>query len=280
MPNKSLLSVLILTLNEAETLSISIGSVRRYMGDIDIVVLDSNSTDGTRDLAEALGARVIIREFDGYATQRNAGLEELSEYEWVLMLDADEEITEEFSRELLDFVSSAKDSVSMARFRRRDFFLGKWIKRSSGYPTWFGRLVRPTKVTVEREINEEYTTEGNIAELGAHINHYPFTKGIDHWVHKHNLYSSKEAVLVSTNHTRKFRVLDLLVRDPLIRRAALKAVYMRLPMRPFLGFIYLYVFRLGFLDGHAGLKFCTLRFVYETLIDLKVAEGRRYRQTK
>jgi len=159
--------------------------------------------------------------------------------------------------------------------RRKDFFLGRWLRRSSGYPSWFGRLVRVGRVHVERAINEEYIADGSILHLKAHLHHFPFNRGISHWYERHNGYASMEAVakLALKNELPSLR--GLFDADPINRRRALKRIVYRLPMRPAILFLYLYVLRLGFLDGWGGLAFSRMRASYELMIDLKVMELER-----
>jgi hypothetical protein len=159
--------------------------------------------------------------------------------------------------------------------RRKDFFLGKWLRRSSGYPSWFGRLVRLGRVRVEREVNEEYIADGRVGHLEAHLHHYPFNKGIAYWFERHNRYSTMEAIAKMGMHNHRIVVRELFARDPINRRRMLKQVLYRLPLRPLIVFLYLYIVRLGFLDGRPGFYFSRMRAVYEMLIDLKVIEARR-----
>ena len=259
-------SVLILTYNEEINIEHCVANALQYSDDV--VVLDSFSTDATKALCEPLGIRFVENKFAGYASQRNHGLQAISyKHEWLLMLDADELITEELAVEVANL---SPDAHTMYRFRRKDYFMGRWIKRSSGYPTWFGRLFRLGQVTVEREINEEYKTSGTIGYLDGHLLHYPFSKGLAWWVEKHNRYSSMEAEHraqgVAVEWTSVFSL------DPVARRAAQKQLLYRLPLRPYVVFAYLYLFKLGFLDGVAGLKFARLRLFYEFLIDYKFSE--------
>jgi glycosyltransferase involved in cell wall biosynthesis len=266
-------SVLILTLNEETNLAECIDSCA-WSGDI--VVFDSLSQDRTREIALAKGARVIDRAFDNYAAQRNAALTTVTyKYPWVLMVDADERVPPELAREVAAAVASARADTAMFRMRRKDFFLGQWLKRSSGYPTWFGRLVRIGRVRVERDINEEYIADGIVQPLGGHLYHYPFNKGVSYWFERHNRYSSMEAVakvamLVDPIVSRK-----LFTSDPIARRRILKRLLYRLPLRPFIVFLYLYVIRLGMLDGRAGFYFSRMRAIYEFFIDVKVLEAKR-----
>ena len=160
----------------------------------------------------------------------------------------------------------------MYRMRRKDFFMGKWIKHSSGYPTWFGRLVRKGKVKVKRAINEEYHADGETGYLVTHLIHYPFNKGFKDWFHKHNRYSTMEAEYLVSESPRMLNFMDLFDRDPAKRRKATKNLINSIPVRPVVMFCGLYFMRFGFLDGRAGLRFCILRSIYEYMIDCKVKE--------
>jgi len=268
-----MISVLILTLNEEMNLPCCLESVG---WSDDVVVFDSFSNDRTVEIAEKAGARVLQRHFDNYANQRNAALQEVEyKYSWLLMLDADERATPEMAAEIKKIVSQGETSISLYRLRRKDMFMGKWLRRSSGYPTWFGRFFRAGEVRVEREINEEYYTDGEIGFLSSHLLHFPFNKGINYWIERHNRYSSMEAetLLAETRGALPWNLL--FSRDPAERRKILKQIAYRLPGRPVLIFMYLYFFRLGLLDGFPGFSFCVLRMIYEYMIDVKIRELRR-----
>lgn len=263
-------SVLILTLNEEVNIAACIDSVSECG---DIMVLDSISNDKTVEIARSRGARVIQRPFDNYAAQRNAGLNEVQyKHPWVLMLDADERVTPELWREMNGATGSAGPAVSLFHIRRKDYWFGQWFRRSSGYPTWFGRLVRVGRVTVERKINEQYVPHGESRFLNEHLLHYPFNKGVAYWLERHNRYSSMEAVAHAEERRKKVFVRGLWSRNPIMRRQTMKQIAYRLPARPLLTFGYLYFARGGFLDGRAGLRYCILRAMYEYMIDLKVQE--------
>jgi glycosyltransferase involved in cell wall biosynthesis len=267
------LSILILTLNEEVNLPGCLDSVR---WSDDVVVFDSLSVDRTVEIASAAGARVVQRKFDNYAAQRTASLREVPfKHPWVFVLDADERVTPELRAELERTVAEAPEAMSVYRLRRKDFFLGRWLRRSSGYPTWFSRLLRVGHVWVEREINEEYCTHGGVGQLREHIIHYPFNKGVAFWFERHNRYSSMEAQALIQETEVRMQWSGLVARDPVVRRKWLKQLAFRLPCRPAIVFLYLYLFRMGFLDGAAGWRFCRMRSMYEDMIDLKVCELRR-----
>ena len=266
------ISVLILTLNEENDLP---GCLESISWSDDIVVFDSYSTDRTVEIAERFGARVFKRKFDNYASQRNAALTEVTyKYPWVLMADADERWPREVFNEIQQVIHNNHD-ISLYHFLRKDIFMERWLKRSTGYPTWAGRLVKIGEVSVKREINEEYYTAGNKGFLKSHFVHYPFSKGVAFWLERHNRYSSMEAKALVEETSGKLKLKSMFSSDPTVRRKTLKQLAYRMPCRPLLVFCYLYFFRLGFLDGIPGLTYCRLRSIYEYMIDLKVKELRR-----
>jgi len=268
-----MISVVILTLNEQAVLP---GCLSSLSWCDDVLVFDSFSSDDTMEVVRRAGARVLQRAFTNYADQRNAALRDGNfKHPWVLMLDADERVPSELAEEMKRVLATAPKSVTMYRMRRKDMFLGQWIKRSSGYPTWFGRLVRPHNVRVEREINEEYHTDGEAGFLQEHLHHFPFEKGFKHWIERHNRYSTMEVTALTAEASLRVPLTAFFSANPVRRRRALKLFAYRMPGRPFLVFLYLYLFRLGILDGRAGLTFCTLRMVYEYMINIKMKELRR-----
>jgi len=270
------ISVVILTLNEEENLP---ECLKSCAWSDDVVVFDSFSTDRTTSIAVNGGARLVQRQFDNYAAQRNAALTEVSfRYPWVLMVDADERVPADLVEEMSTAIANAPHDTALFRMRRKDYFLGRWLRRSSGYPSWFGRLMRLGRVHVEREVNEEFVADGNVVHLHAHLVHFPLNRGIAHWYDRHNRYSTMEAIakLEAVRTPIPFR--SLLGKDPVVRRRALKQLVYRLPMRPLIWFSYLYFVRLGFLDGRAGLVFSRMRASYEMIIDLKVLEFEQRRK--
>lgn len=273
------ISVVILTYNEEENLAGCLDSVQ---WSDDVVVFDSFSSDQTVQIARAHSSRVLQHRFTDYASQRTAALKSVDyRHPWVLMLDADERVPQDLAHEMATAVAVAAEDTTLFRIRRKDHFMGKWLRWSSGYPTWFGRLMRPESIWIEREVNEEYHTTGRIEYLEGHLAHFPFNKGLHHWFAKHNRYSSMEAALWVSERIRPVDVMGLFSRDPTVRRRSAKRFLYRMPARPGIVFTYLFVIRLGFLDGMAGFRFCQLRSMYEKMIDLKLSlEGRAPRRAK
>ena len=267
------ISILILTLDE----EINLGDCLDSVGfSDDVVVLDSFSKDRTVEIARQRGVRLYQRDFDNYASQRNYGLRDIPyKNTWVLMLDADERVPADLREEMLQAASAAPDRVAQFRMRRRDFLFGRWIRRSSGYPTWFGRLVRVGRTWCERPFNEEFHTDGDTATLAGHLDHYPFNKGFGEWIAKHDRYSTLEATLRAQQSDLAEHWSELFARDPMQRRRAQKAWINSMPLRPLVVFAGLYFVKGGILEGRAGLTFSLLRACYEYFIDCKAVELRR-----
>jgi glycosyltransferase involved in cell wall biosynthesis len=267
------ISVLILTLNEEENLPRCLDSVA--WAD-DVLVVDSFSADRTVEVAESMGARVLQRSFDNFAGQRNFGLLEGGlRYDWVLHLDADEVVPPELRDELLAIVEHGdKDAY---RVPSKMMLHGKWLRRAGMYPTYqvrFGRKESLSFVQVGHGQREALPPE-RIGTLENALVHYSFSKGLDDWFEKHNRYSTAEAVQ-ALKEARDGGIdwSGLASGDGTRRRRALKSLAARMPFRPSLRFLYMYVFRLGFLDGAAGYTYCRLLAMYERMTVLKMKELR------
>lgn len=262
-------SVVILTKNEAQDLP---GCLDSVAWSDDVHVLDSLSSDQTVSLARARGACVTERPFDGYASQRNAGLALPLKHRWVLMLDADERIPHALAHEIGRFVAQAPEQVAGARIRRRDIWWGTWLKHAQISPFYI-RLVRVGKARYEREINEVMVVDGEITDLAESFDHYPFSKGLDHWITKHNTYSRMEAeVIAGGQRGRPSWRQALWHPDFNERRVHQKGLFYQMPGRPFIKFFYMLLVRRAFLDGWAGIRYAVLQSVYEYFIVLKTKE--------
>ena len=270
------ISVLILTKNEQQDLPDCLASVDWCK---DVHVLDSGSADTTVALAEKAGAMVTVRPFDGYASQRNFGLKLAYKHAWVLILDADERITPELAVEMQAFVATAPLNVAGARMRRRDIWWGRWLKHAQISP-FYVRLVRVGRAHYEREINEVLVVDGDIVDLTLPFDHYPFSKGLDHWISKHNTYSRMEAEVIASGAVVKpsWR-MALFCDDFSERRIHQKAIFYGLPARPFIKFTYMVIARRAFLDGWPGVRYAVLQAIYEYFIVLKTKEMQHSKET-
>ncbi len=271
-----MISVLILTHNEEQDLPGCLDSIAWCD---DIHILDSGSTDRTVEIARQRGASVTTRPFDAYAAQRNAGMQLPFRYDWVMVLDADERPTAELSAEMQAAVAVAPAHVSGFRIRRRDFLWGIWLKHAQMTP-YYVRLLRVGHAHYTREVNEVVEVNGEIRELRSPFDHLAFSKGVSHWIAKHNAYSSKEAELLASGDATHGASLHqaLFGRNFHERRVAQKAIFYGLPGRPLIKWCYLMFVRGALLDGHAGVMYATLQGFYEYLIEVKYRELLRKRE--
>ena len=268
-------SALILTLNEEVNLGACLDSLSWCK---EVVVFDSLSTDRTPAIAAEHGARVVTRPFDNWSSHQNWAVREIKfANPWVLYLDADERCPADLRDEIL--VAAKADAAEAAfRIRRKDFFMGRWLKHAQLYPTWLVRLFRPARISYERLVNPVAIVDGLIGELHSHIIHYPFSHGVSHWIARHNRYSDMEALEAEKLHGSGTGGGNLWSRDPNERRRALKDIFFRMPARPCVKFLYYYAWRRGFLDGRAGFTYATLQAMYEYMIDCKHSELERRRR--
>jgi glycosyltransferase involved in cell wall biosynthesis len=270
-------SVLIVAKNEEHNLRACLESVA--WAD-DVHLYDSMSTDRTVEIAESLGVKVTQKGFDDptiafggdEASHRNWGLNNIPfKYPWVLQLDADERCNPALVAEIDRVVGSSPHSAY--RIRRRDYFMGTWLKHVQATP-YYLRLFMPKKVHYERLINSTLEVDGTIGQLSSYFDHFPFSKGVGQWVEKHNHYSTLEAreVFSSRGSGDGSMWKGIFASDFHTRRYWQKRLFYRLPFRPALKFFLLYVAKRGFLDGRAGLAYASLQSYYEYLIQLKTRE--------
>lgn len=265
-----MISVLILTRNEQQDLP---GCLQSVAWSNDIHIFDSESTDRTVELARSAGASVTQRAFDGYASQRNAAMRLRFRHDWVFVLDADERPTPELVLELQQAVLQAPPTTAAFRVRRRDFLWNTWLKHAQLTP-YYVRLLRVGRVQYTRDINEVVEVDGDVGELRSPLDHLAFSKGLSHWMGKHNLYSTKEAELLANGDAVQHASLRqaLFASNFHERRVAQKALFYELPARPLLKWLYMMFVRGAILDGRAGVMYATLQGFYEYLIEIKRRE--------
>ncbi len=247
------LSVVIITYNEEANIGRTLESVMPLVrdGKGEIIIVDSGSTDRTVEIARSFGAKVFVEPWKGYAAQKNSAIEKATG-DWVLSLDADEEVDAGLAEEIgflilgnpRHLVSGGvplhqKAAVASPDhgfwIRRKNHFLGRWIKHGGFWPDPKLRLFRRGEASFEeRAVHETVQVKGTTRRLptGALLHHsYPtLSDYIDHM----NRYSSLGAEMAGAKGHRGFSVIDIV-------------------LRPLATFVHNYFFRLGFLDGREGL---------------------------
>ena len=147
------------------------------------------------------------------------------------------------------------------------------LKHAQMTPVYL-RLVRHGKVRYEREINELLQVDGEIGDLQHPMRHYPFSKGVSHWIRKHDVYSTMEAEIVASGEFLKSASwrTALVGKDFHARRAALKGLFYQMPARVLIKWFYMMFVQGAILDGKAGIQYVNLQAMYEYMIVLKTRE--------
>jgi glycosyltransferase involved in cell wall biosynthesis len=276
---KAPVSVIVPVKNEAENL-------RRCLPALawadEVYLVDSQSSDATAQVAREHGASVVQFRFNGtYPKKKNWALENLQlRNEWVLIVDADEVVVPELAGEITDRI--ATNEADGYYLNSKYYFLGRRIRHCGYSECWNLRLFRHRLGRYERmpdhsggrtgdnEAHEHVELNGRTLRLKHELDHHAYPT-IGTWVEKHNRYAVWEAMMY-----------DRFLKEPIPATIGwgkrfkrwLKKVYLRLPMRPLVRFIYAYVIRLGLLDGKPGFVFCTLLAFYDFLAWANVYEQR------
>lgn len=273
-------SVVLPVRNEARNLPAALASVS-WAGQV--IVVDSHSADGTAELARRLGAEVVQFCYSGQGPRKkNWALANLSfRYEWVLLLDADERVTPELRQAIARAVRS--DQADGYYLDRDLVFLRRSLRCLR--PNWNLRLFKHRlgrfedlglwhlPGTGDNEVHEHVRLNGRFGFLRPPLLHQD-ERDISAWLERHIRYAIWEAHLYRRLRAEPLwpALPDLLARDPVRRRRALRRVWVRLPCRPVVRFFVWYVLRRGVLDGRAGLIYCLLMAWYELIIGLRLRE--------
>ncbi|HKX26170.1 MAG TPA: glycosyltransferase family 2 protein [Blastocatellia bacterium] len=281
------LSVLIPAKNEEHNIAACLESVS--WAD-EIWVVDSHSTDRTVEIASRYTDRVV--QFDyagGHPKKKNWALENLPfSHEWVLILDCDERVTPELKAEIIETLGRAGRAPGPDGYylNRQLIFLGRWIKHCGWYPSWNLRLFKHRLGRYERlgteavedagdvEAHEHVVLHGRAGYLRNDLLHED-CKSLYHFIERHNRYSNWEAQVyydLARGEPGPESLPASLFGAPVERKRLMKRFWTRLPMRPLLRFIWMYVLKLGFLDGRPGFIFCLLLTMHEAVISAKLYE--------
>jgi glycosyltransferase involved in cell wall biosynthesis len=270
------IEILIIAKDEEKNIAHAIRSVSAWADRV--FVVDSGSRDSTVQLSESLGATVVHQPWLGYAKQKNWAIDNLPwQSDWIFILDADETILPELRAELTAIASKPAGQIPESGFyiNRYFIFLGKRIRHCGYYPSWNMRFFKRGRARYEeREVHEHMVVDGNVGYLKGHMEHND-RRGLEVYMAKHNHYSTLEAreIVRQMVEGRETGFDARLFGNALQRRRWIKhKVYPRLPAKWLFRFLYMYVLKLGALDGLAGFRFCLFISAYELLIALKIQE--------
>lgn len=222
------LSAVIITRNEERNIGRGIASLRGVADEV--VVVDAHSTDATRDICAQMGARVMVRAWDGYSPQRNFAADAAT-HDWVLAIDADEELSDELRASIL--TAKAEGTHRHFSFNRRTNYCGQWIWHSGWYPDTKFRLFDRRECRWEGLVHETLTQpKSGIRHLKGDLLHYSYTTIAEH-----------------RERTDRYATLGAQELLRLGKRPSL----VRMIFSPMVKFLRFYVVNLGFLDGRYGL---------------------------
>ncbi len=233
-----MLSVLIRTKNEEDNIARAINSVKD-MAD-EVVVLDSGSTDATVEIAKSLGAKVYLKEWMGHARQLEYGIS-LCGGDWVLVLDADEELSKELRNSIKKELKNPKfDGYEVCR---KTYYAGAYL-RHVWYPEWRLRLFKKHLVRIEGGLHERYILKGSVGRLKGDLYHYSYRSFFDQY--QKTLNYARTVAQELYNGGRRFRLYNLI-------------------LNPLWAFLKLYLLDLGFLEGIRGFSVAMSSSLYTFL---------------
>lgn len=221
-------SVAIITKNEEKNIRDALESVKDFE---EIVIVDSFSDDRTVELCREYTDKIFQIEWKGFAKQKQFAIDKVT-LPWVLVLDADERVTESLKREIVEAIM-AKD-IDGYFIPRKNFFLGKWIKHSGWWPDYTLRLFKRDKGKMkEREVHEKIVIDGRADYLKEPILHYTY-QSIEEFIRKMQRYSTLSAMEFLRKNPSKYMILIKMIFAPVFT------------------FFKMFILRLGFLDGIRG----------------------------
>jgi len=243
------LSVIIITLNEERNLRRCLESVR--FAD-EIVLNDTGSTDRTLDIAREFNCRILEMPFPGFGVAKQKALEAATG-DWVLSIDADEEMDEELQRAVKAAVAGGEHAGY--EIVRKSQFLGRWIMHSGWYPDKILRLFRREQARfTDARVHERAVVDGNIGQLTGHMLHYTYGD-ISQYLKKMDQYSTLSALTLHKDG-RRFAASQLLVKPPAF-------------------FVKMYLLKSGWRDGLPGLILALLSSFHELVKFAKLWELER-----
>jgi glycosyltransferase involved in cell wall biosynthesis len=269
------LSIIIPILNEQVVLPRALASIKRL--GVDVYILDSGSTDRSLEIAKEFGCHVTVGEWGSFSEKLNFGLNQLPiKTEWIMRLDADEYLTEEFITNIGPLLDSVSSDVEGIIVRRRLVFLNRWIRYGGMYPLEHMRITRKGRAIYEARILDEHVrVPGEFVRMIGDIVDED-QKGLANWLGKHVRYAESQCYMdwsLSSQSDKSWKNLEGGLKW---RRFLKEEIYAKSPkfIRPFGFWFYRYILLLGFLDGKPGFIWHVLHaFWYRFAIDSLIYEA-------
>ncbi|MGB0909410.1 MAG: glycosyltransferase family 2 protein [Nitrospirales bacterium] len=232
------ISALVITKNEAHNISDCLESVKWVD---EIIVVDAQSTDETVQLAKGFTEQVFVRQWPGFGLQKNFGMEQATS-DWILIVDADERVSDELSEELKEFRTMPRIDGAAFRIARKNYFYGEWVQYGGAYPDYQIRLCRRGQATYnDVAVHENLIVDGAVNTLTGYLIHYTERQITDHFK-KFSHYTTLAAL--EKGKSRK------------------RVSWYHLTCNPFVIFLKTYVLKKGFRDGTRGVIFSVFASMY------------------
>lgn len=238
----------VITFNEEHNIG---GALESLSWADEIVVVDSESTDRTVEIARGFTDRIFVRPWPGYSAQKNFAAGE-ARHDWIFSLDADERVSPELMSEIEELKSRKEPGPGGFEIARVTFYLGRWIRHSGWRRDYKLRLYDRRRSRWRGDfIHETLETEGRVGRLGGNILHYTVRDASEH----HSRMDGYTTLAAEESYSRG-------------KRASLASLL----LSPSFLFLRSYIFKLGFLDGVPGLAIARFAAHYEFLKNLKLWE--------
>jgi glycosyltransferase involved in cell wall biosynthesis len=245
----SKISVIVITENEERNIERCLRSVQ--WAD-ELVVVDAFSRDKTQEIVQRMGGVIFLHRWDGFAIQKQFALDHASG-DWVLSLDADEEVTPELALEIRVLISK-NPLTDGYQIPRKSFFLGEWIRYGGWYPGYQVRLFRRTSgKVIQRPVHEGFSIDGTIGNLSSPINHYTY-HSLQQYIEKLNDYTSLDVLnKIGPSKKKEFG-------------------WTHFVFHPVSLFVRKYFFQKGYKDGYRGFLIAVYSAFYNHLLYAKCWE--------
>ena len=235
----STITAIVITYNEEQNIKDCLESLK--WAD-EIIIVDSNSKDRTVEIAGMYTQNIFLTKELSFSLKRNLAFEK-TKSDWIIWLDADERVTEELKKEILDIINNPVSSLDAYLMNRKSFFINKFIKHCGWYPDHTIRLIKRSIGARfdDSRVHEKLTYHGKTGKLKSDLIHYT-ARDFEHYINKLNLYTTSSYIDLHEKG-KKASLLDII-------------------FRPVFTFIKMYFFKLGILDGYTGLVLCTLSGIH------------------
>lgn len=251
MENKTPISAFIICCNEEQDIRRSLQSISWCD---EIIVVDSGSTDNTLEIAQEFNVTLIKTNWRGYSKQKEYALKQCT-HNWVLNIDADEEVSEELKHSILTVLSQSAEKQKLTagyQVCRMVYFLDKWWNKGGWYPEYRLRLVQKNKTKwAGRDPHERATVSGETKKLSGHLYHYTYKDFADQ-IKTLNNFSSRSAELMYEDGKRA-NIVNILINPPT-------------------RFLKFFIFKRGFREGLPGLFIAINESYYVFLKYIKLWE--------